>query len=411
KDVPFACGFLLASLAMWLQARALASEATDLSERARVRAALLAAAMGTTAAAVYLLRPVLPLHLAAGLVFVVAVSVGRGHWTEQASPPLAYMGAWLVACYAVWPPFRGHGLATCIAAFSTMSRYPWYGPVTLLGQTFDSTEVPRWYAPAWFVVGTPPALLAAIAVGLVRLVVVRRRLPRFELALGRRAIEVPLASWLGAFAATAWAGAVVVHPILYDEDRHLLFLYPPLVVLAAMGFVGAVRTCAAVAAALLLTATQAYAHWGLYSYVYKSPLVDARPGRFEGDYWGVCMQEGVRALAGRVPAGAVVVTPDAPDGAARMQLERLRSGRFARVPGMGNYEIVADVPDEARQGASYYVLTYNRRGNAARVFDDIARGKARLLWKTDMPPGEPACVLAQYGPRESQSAAEGTDGR
>ena len=111
-------------------------------------------------------------------------------------------------------------------------------------------------------------------------------------------VAVPVASVL-------WS-----HPILYDGIRHVLFVIPPLAVLAGVtvaSFVAWARPrWARVAVAAALTASvvvTAADMWRLHPYesVYFNRSVagglHGAFGRFETDYWGQSYKEGVEWLA------------------------------------------------------------------------------------------------------------------
>jgi hypothetical protein len=108
-----------------------------------------------------------------------------------------------------------------------------------------------------------------------------------------------------------------------------------------------------------------------------------------GDYWGACVPLAVDALAGRVPAGAPVVVPG-PLDPALIQYARLRAGPRAE-PGFGPYRIVR----EAVVWPAYYILN-NRSGRHEPALRAVAEGRARELWRTAMPPGDPACLIIEY---------------
>src|SRR5262249_50419946 len=155
------------------------------------------------------------------------------------------------------------------------TQFAWDGTVRAFGQSWPANGLPRWYALVWFPVAlAPPAAMVAV-VGLIRCF---RRLPPashpFPLQMRRGPVDLSLRRWLAAHAALFWLGVLVLRPTLYDEDRHLLFLLPPVLVLAALALdaCGA-RVKNAVALLVAVTSLASYAEWGRYAYVYKSPLI------------------------------------------------------------------------------------------------------------------------------------------
>ena len=389
KDFPFAIAFLVASLATWNVARAMVA-ATDVKTAAKK-----AAWLGVLAIAPTMVRPAVPMHTLACLALVFAACVRRRDARAWVALPAAYLlAAWAVA-YSVWPTARDEGVAAFVHAFKLASRYPWSGTVRVFGHVYLSTEVPRWYPFAWLPVILHPLALALLVVGLPLLVARRTRTPAFAIA-GAAGGEprLSLAAWLGGLTALAWVAVLTARPVLYDEDRHISFLYPPLLVLAALGL-GAFkeRVRVAMAAALVASAAVTYIAWGYEAYVYVSPVVpDRSSDNFDGDYWALCVQEGIRVASERVPADGVVVLPDGPVEAASLQMNRLLEGRFSAAKNATRHVLLRDVPPSG----PYYALQYNRGGRVERLMNDVRANKARLLWETAMPTGEAACALAAY---------------
>ena len=207
----------------------------------------------------------------------------------------------------------------------------------------------------------------------------------------RPSFDLSLRRWLAIHAALLWLGVIVLHPTIYDEERHLLFLYPPLLVLAALGLddLGE-RLKYGLVVLVVANACSSYVHWGRYSYVYKSSLIgDRHAERFMGDYWAACVPLAIDALAGRVPAGAPVVVPG-PLDPALIQYARRRAGPHA-LPGFGPYRIVREPV-----GWPAYVILNNRSGRHEPALRAVAEGRARELWRTTMPPGDPACLIIAY---------------
>jgi hypothetical protein len=170
-----------------------------------------------------------------------------------------------------------------------------------------------------------------------------------------------------------------------------LFLYPPLLVLAALGLDDlSERLKYGLVVLAVASAFSSYVHWGRYSYVYKSPLIgDRHADRFMGDYWAACVPLAIDALAGRVPASAPVVVPG-PLDPALIQYARRRAGPHAQ-PGFGPYQIVREP-----LGWPAYVILNNRSGRHEPALRAVAEGRARELWRTMMPPGDPACLIIAY---------------
>ena len=109
--------------------------------------------------------------------------------------------------------------------------------------------------------------------------------------------------WVAVFALAPWAAVLVLRPVLYDEERHLLFAMPLVAVGAALGLRGlAERVKVGLSWLVLASALLALASWGKYAYVYKDPiLLGAANEDFMGDYWGAASGAMAQALYDHVP--------------------------------------------------------------------------------------------------------------
>jgi hypothetical protein len=393
NDFPMAMLSLLVMLYLWVKLREL-----DPTARAGGRLPWPTLAwLGVVAMVPFLIRPPVllqPLTLAAFLAFYGAGVLRGARPARRLALPLVPLGAAGLFAIAAWPSLWEHGRAVSLGrGLLTFAHFDWHGVVRYLGRSSAAGSLPRWYPAIWLPVILTPAAFVLFAVGLPRGAIRGGLAPQsFVLpAPGGRTVDLSLRRWLAIHAALLWLGVIVLHPLAYDEERHFLYLYPPLLVLGALGLddLGE-RLKVGLASLVIVTALVSYAGWGRYAYVYKSPLVgDRSADRFMGDYWGVCVPLAVSALEGRVPAGAQVVVPG-PTDAAHAQYDRLRAGPFAR-PGFGPYRIVGEP-----SGWPAYLILTNRNGYNAPGIRAAAEGRARELWRALMPPGDPACVLIEY---------------
>jgi len=353
--------------------------------------------LGMVASVPFLIRPPVALQLvtlAAFLALYGWTALRGARWwrrIELLAIPLA--GAVLFTV-AVWPALWEHGRTVpWRKGLTTFARFGWRDTIRYFGRSTMSNALPRWYPFIWLPVMLSPATFLVLLWGLGR-GAFRRSLPPQSFLLATRqggTIDLSLRRWLAIHASLLWLGVIVLHPTIYDEERHLLFLYPPLLVLAALGLddLGE-RLKYGLVVLVVANACSSYVHWGRYAYVYKSSLIgDRHAERFMGDYWAACVPLAIDALAGRVPAGAPVVVPG-PLDPALIQYARRREGPHAW-PGFGPYRIVREPV-----GWPAYVILNNRSGRHEPALRAVAEGHARELWRTTMPPGDPACLLIVY---------------
>ncbi len=305
KDVPFA-GMAMAVLALTLTV-----------EWPRVRLSAARLALLTLAVAGGL--NIRPLGLALLLYAVGVLGLGAIVEALRASDAarwrrLALVTAQLAAVSAVaipagtifWPYAQGQPFLRPVLAFLKTTQLDWASGFDVLydGQDFGAGSLPWHYVPVWLGMILPPVVIGGLAMSWL---VVRRG--------ARQAV-----AWAGllAFAAAPVVAAIVRHATIYDGIRHLLFVVPPLVVLAGAGWSALMDTRARAVAGVLLVAVFAEPLWFQArnhpnQIVYFSPLMGgprAAFARYDMDYWGNSMLQAVEWAdrVARASGQAVVIS-------------------------------------------------------------------------------------------------------
>jgi hypothetical protein len=124
-----------------------------------------------------------------------------------------------------WPWALQKPFVRLFQALSILSDYSFAGNFGVLfdGQYYRADTLPRSYIPTWFVITTPVVVLVLGAVSAPLLAVLK----------GEARVRLGFV-WFACLFPVLYA--VCAHPIVYNGMRHLLFVYPPLVVLAAVAF-------------------------------------------------------------------------------------------------------------------------------------------------------------------------------
>lgn len=190
-----------------------------------------------------------------------------------------------------WPWAGGAPLVRPFQALLGAANYPWDAGVLFAGREYRATTLPWYYAPWWLLISTPPVVLAGA--GLSVLVATRRGDLLYRIGLWA-VVLLPVAA------------TIVMDSTLYDGVRHLLFIYPVLVVLAAAGWSallcgsrplwvrrGAALGLAVGLASVLISAVRLHPN----QVVYFNSLVGGPRGAFmhyEMDYWGNCVLQAVK---------------------------------------------------------------------------------------------------------------------
>ena len=213
--------------------------------------------------------------------------IARAHWTTGALLTLK-VGLVLVAGLLVgtifWPWAQVDPFTRPYQALSRAAAYDWEGRVLFEGKFPPAGDLPVSYLPTWFLISTPPVVLAGLALSMVT---------------GVRGWGWPrLALWIVAIIPIALI--IVRDSMVYDGMRHVLFIYPPIVVLAASGWAALLtvrgRWLRITGLALLVAGLINILLFHLRSHpnqvVYFNEMVGGPKGalgRYELDYWGNCL--------------------------------------------------------------------------------------------------------------------------
>lgn len=208
----------------------------------------------------------------------------------------------LLAMMVLWPYIAIGPIPHLIESIQVMSKYPWNGTVLFAGRTYAANDIPRWYAPWWLIIGSPPVLIICFALGCFKigLSFARNRLVDAKLVIVLLAFFMPLTV------------IVAMHSVLYGSLRQFLFLVPPMILIAMHGAIQVFKfltvwrkeVAAGFALALLLSYSLVIKDIAVlypYEYIYfSSDIIGGLPAyadSYETDYWGSCQAESAEWLA------------------------------------------------------------------------------------------------------------------
>jgi hypothetical protein len=195
-----------------------------------------------------------------------------------------------------WPAALLSPLLHPLRTLRALGAFEWNYLVRFEGRDVPATELPWYYVSKYALLTLPEFVLmglaAAMLLGVAAVVRRRARAERDLLPFG-----VVLLAALFPIAYAAITGATV-----YDAQRHFLFVFPPLVVLSAIGIAAMLRrsrpvawlTAAATAAALLAVIVE-MVRLHPYQYIYFNQVVAGGLPRaqasYETEYWGAAFKE------------------------------------------------------------------------------------------------------------------------
>ncbi len=267
--------------------------------------------------------------------------------------------------------------------------------LSLFGKTYESRNMPWWYALFWTPIIIQPFVLIAVAVGMAFLLFRPKTVgDPLHITLPQKKVSVSLAHWLWVTIALSWTSFILVQANLYDAERQILFLYPNLLLLGILGLSWLKEQWKqGIALLLFLTSIYAYATWGRYSYIYINSFLPVTQSDMQGDYWGLCMPQAVNVLPDILPKGTIVQVSE-PMITAETQVERLTKPGSSTFDPDFEYTLSEEWP--AEYGVRHFAVITNlsyRSYVAYRVRDALDAGIARVIWSHQVPSGDTICSV------------------
>jgi hypothetical protein len=277
--------------------------------------------------------------------------------------------------------------------------YPWPYTVRVFGLQYVAKDIPRWYPLLWIPVGIHPPAFFAFVAG-IALIMRKRRLPHLrsiQFGAGKLGLSLSLLDWLALVTAFTWFAVMAVRPTLYDEDRHILFMLLPLYTVGFLGMeLTSLRVKQAVAAVCILWTLGSLWRWGIYAYIYRSPLLAGYGSNdFMNDYWDVCsthaalqlLQEERNPLPVDYQHGASLT-------ALNNTLDRHAKGFFTR-----SGEVIPRKRKKPSGTEPYWYILGIRSTELMKNPADLRARQISTVWKESLPTGETACALYYITPR------------
>jgi hypothetical protein len=243
------------------------------------------------------------IRLLAPLAGLMVVAYAFWRLGRKAAPLLvAYVLVAGAVMYATWPYLWPNPLGHLAESIVVMAKYPWRGTVLFEGSMYPSTGLPRSYLPVLLGIQLTEPVWFLFAAGMLIAAIRARRRERRWLAL------------LGL--TTAWfilpmGFFVISRAALYDNFRQVLFILPPVFIMAgaALDRIRPAPFQMAMIGLILLPGLLAAVELHPYEYIYYNLFAGGEAGafrRFEMDYWGTSYREAAQYLNDRAGANADV---------------------------------------------------------------------------------------------------------
>ena len=391
KDFPAASAYLIITLIQWQLFRFCFDRQEIISTRWLSSLVLL----GMVSVVPYLMRTPLLLHFVMTSAACILVSLLRRDMGKRKRLLLAIIPiiSGILTISLLLPSVWSEGFfGSMEKTLSFYSHHPRGLTTRVFGMQFTPEAIPRWYALAWIIVIAHPAVTALALLGII-LPFIHHRKEGSLLAIPTSAgtWHISLHLWMWIVTLLSFLAVIVISPNLYNEERHILFLYPILFSAAALGL-GSLRKTTKywLSTLIVIVSLLSYASWGKYSYIYINPLLGmTNKKHFTGDYWEVCMPHAILVSQENAQSNTRVYLRSI-NPPTYIQLIRLRQGTFFQDRKLARFRSTSKRPERN----PYFAIS--NYPDDQRTLEDIETKKASLVWGEKTPLGEYMCLVARY---------------
>lgn len=201
-----------------------------------------------------------------------------------------------ITMLACWPYALQNPISGPIDALQKFSQFTEFHTSFFDGHYVLNTELPRTYAPTWFLLTLPEFALVGTLIGLY-------------VCITQKRVELLLLFFTGIFPILY---AVAMNTPLYDGLRHLLFAMPPIIVFAMAGTSTLIQTPKtqrigmAIVALMFLSTGIEMIRLHPNQYVYFNTIIAGgvknASAHYETDYWENTLKQGIRWIEKNMPA-------------------------------------------------------------------------------------------------------------
>ena len=204
----------------------------------------------------------------------------------------------MIATYLTWPYLWTNPIAHFFGSFAEMASYPWYGEVLFNGRKYLADDLPYSYLPVLFLIQLTEPVWVLAAAGLI-------------FTLQEISKKRDLLIWALLWFLLPTILFVILHVSLYDNFRQVLFVLPPVFLLAGVALerIKQVQWQTTAIGLILMPGLIALVTLHPYQYIYYNSLVGGVgrvQGRFETDYWLTSYREAADYLNENASPGSVI---------------------------------------------------------------------------------------------------------
>lgn len=392
KDFPVAMAYTWVSVYMWIHIRTMQKKGLQLP-------AFRSLALLTVASLVpYLLRVPLLFHfvLLEGIVIAFVLRAKNEPLWKRIAVMVFPLVLGIFIHYILFPAYWGKPIwEGWILGIQSFSEHPNIKPQRFFGNMYPTDSLPWWYMIGWIPMMMHPIVFVLMILGIGSIVLHKERGgEKIFLPVLTSTISFSLLHWLSFLTILSWAGMLVIQPSLYNGFRHVLFLYPQLLIVAALGLHRIQNQWKIlICIAIIGISTMSYWQWKRYAYIYIPALFPyTDTSHFMGDTRHICIPKAVDFAVKFIPEGEKIFYARSEDIA--LQYDRYETSILLRTTPQ---KPLLFVENPGKKGETQYMIASSQSLKTMRIVDEkIQSGAAEVLWKDTLPTGETACLIIQY---------------
>jgi len=237
------------------------------------------------------------------LLFFAPTKKNNSEISVKVIHSVVYLIIMSIVMFVFWPYLWQQPITHLITAWQRMSKFPWPETVLFGGQYLSSAEIPRYYVLIWIGITTPIIYLLTSIIGAVAVLLNIIKNPYIYLKKSFTSYLFLLWVYLPLFS------VIILRSILYDDWRHLYFIYPGMIMLALLGIqylwnYFAKKSIFRILLCVLLILNMGNTFWFMLKshpnqQVYFNELVgnyENAKQNFDFDYWGLSFKQGLEYI-------------------------------------------------------------------------------------------------------------------
>jgi hypothetical protein len=220
---------------------------------------------------------------------------------------LVYLLLFPLAIYCFYPVIWSSPIEQLRQSFLIMSHYPFDDPQLFMGILIKPQQLPWYYIPVWMGITIPVSWILFFIIGTASIVIVFVKNPSSFLRTESHWIII--IAWL----VIPYLIILILNSAVYDEWRHLFFIYPPLILIATVGIrylwnhVITISTkltstairflIAALFVAQVINTISFQIKYHPFEFAYFNFLAGKNvEQKYDLDYWGLSYRQGIEQL-------------------------------------------------------------------------------------------------------------------